>query len=97
MHHLGLGLNVQGRGGFIQDQDRGIAQNGTGNRHTLSLTAGQIFALLAYQPVISAQILQDTFMNVRLFRRLDNLLLACPWFSYSDVFADTPLKQHRVL
>jgi hypothetical protein len=35
----GFGFVIDGAGGFIQDQDRRVFQDGTGDRETLTLTA----------------------------------------------------------
>ena len=39
--HQPFGLRIQRRCGLIQQQDRGIAQDGAGNGNTLPLPAGQ--------------------------------------------------------
>ena len=34
-----LALGVEGRGGFVEDEDRGILQDGTGDADALTLSA----------------------------------------------------------
>ena len=45
--HAGLALGIKGGGGFIQQQDRCAAQDGTGKRDALALATGEVPAHLA--------------------------------------------------
>ncbi len=92
VHHL-----IQGGGRFIQDQDGRIAQDGTGDGHTLALAPRQILALFAYFTIISAEIPDDGFVYVGLFRRLDHFIQGRTRLAYGNIFSHCTLKQHRVL
>ena len=49
----GLAFRIQGRGGFIQNQDGSILQESAGNRYTLPLAAGQSAASVAKHGLIA--------------------------------------------
>ena len=44
---VALGLGIEGRSGLVEDQDRRILQNGTGDGQSLALTARQLDAVFA--------------------------------------------------
>ena len=44
-------FRIQRAGGFVQQQKRRVAQDGTGNRQALALAAGQSHAALAHQGI----------------------------------------------
>jgi hypothetical protein len=46
--HLGLGGEVQGRGGLVQQQDAGVHQVGPGQRDQLPLPGGQVAAAFGH-------------------------------------------------
>ena len=48
---VALGFGVERRGGFVEDENRGVFQDGAGDRQTLSLPAGEQHAVLADQRV----------------------------------------------
>ncbi len=52
---LGLAFRVQGGGGFIQNQDGGVFQEGAGNRHALALAAGQAAASVAKHGLVAVR------------------------------------------
>ena len=74
VQHLGLRFNVQGGGRLIKNQDGRITQDGAGDGHALALSARQILALLAYLTIVSAEVFDDGFVDVGLFRRLDHFI-----------------------
>ncbi len=65
-HHFRLGLYIQGRRRLVEDQNRSIAQNGAGDGNALALATGEILALLAYQALVAAQIVENRKMDISL-------------------------------
>src|SRR5437588_497888 len=61
-HHLGFGLHVEVGGGLVEDEDRGVAQNGPGDGDALSLAAREVLAVLADLGVIAAGRVHDGVM-----------------------------------
>ena len=59
--HMLFGFAVQGRGGFIQQQDRRIFQQGAGNRQALALATRQTHTILANQGVKAHRHIADEF------------------------------------
>ena len=40
--HKALALGIEGRSGFVEDEDRGILIDGTGDREALALATGEL-------------------------------------------------------
>ena len=49
----GFGLGVEGAGGFVENEDARVGENGTGDGDALTLAAGEFDATLAYDGVVS--------------------------------------------
>ena len=60
---------VEARGGFVENQDRRIGEDGAGDRHALPLAAGEFDATLPDQRVVSCRKPADEIVRVRLLRR----------------------------
>src|SRR5712692_2082345 len=92
-----FGVGIQPAGWFIQDQNGGTTQNGSGNRDPLFLAAGKCGATLGEQGFIALWEHVNELRGIRYNRGLDNLLVAGVWTSESDVFADRPAEEQGVL
>jgi len=95
--HEALGLVIQRRRGFIEDEQRGIAENGAGNRQSLTLTAGKFNPLFTYQRLISLWESLDKIVRIGQPRGLHNLFLCGLLSSECDVIADRVVEQHDIL
>src|ERR1700738_1636791 len=82
---------------FIKDQNGGTTQNCSGNRDSLLLAAGKRSATLGDQGFIANWEHVNELRGIRYDRGGDNLLVASVWTSESDVFANCPAEQQRVL
>ena len=69
---MALGLGVQRRGGFVEDQDRRVLQQGAGDGQALPLAAGEQHAALADQGVEPLGQFLDEFPGIGLARGLDD-------------------------
>ena len=49
--HVALGFAVERRGGFVENQDRGVFEHGAGDGDALALAAGEPHAVFADQGV----------------------------------------------
>ena len=70
-----LGVCVKRTGGFIQNQDLRIAEDGAGNGEPLALPAGEFYAAIANKGVIAVRQRENKFMRTSFLRRGDNLLV----------------------
>ena len=63
--HFALGLHVQRRGRFVEDQDRRIGQERARHRHALTLAARELHAALADFGVVALRQLGDEVVRPR--------------------------------
>ena len=90
-------LRVERGGGFIQQQDRRITQNGTGDGDALLLTAGEIAPAFTGDGIVAIADLLDEFMGMRFFGSGDDFRLGGIKAAIADVFTDGVVKQEGVL
>ena len=62
--HQAFALCVEGRGGFVQDEDGRVLQDGPGDADTLALPAGQASAAVAYHRVVALLRFHDEVVGV---------------------------------
>src|SRR5205823_12640911 len=97
VHDLGIGRNVEGGSGLVEDQDGGVAQESAGNGNTLPLTAGEILALLSYGGIVAFRQVHDGLVDIGFFGDFKDLLDAGSGPTDGDVLANGALKEDRVL
>ena len=97
VHDLGLGLNVEGGSGLVEDQDGGVAQESAGNGNTLPLTAGEVLALLTYGGIVAFRQVHDGLVDIGFFGDFNDLLDAGSGLADGDILANGALKEDRVL
>ncbi len=90
-------VRVELRGGFVENQDGRIFQQGTGNGHALLLSAGQLEAALAHLRLIALGRADDEVVDMRGARHRLYLGRAGAGFAVGDVVANGVVEQHRVL
>jgi len=90
-------FTVQGRRGFIQDQDGGILEERPGDAETLPLASGKDRALLADDRVETVRQLVDELESVGRTGRLDDFLLALLNVAVGDVVAHGIVKEDGLL
>src|SRR5882672_3951982 len=93
----GLRLAVETRGGFIQDQDRRIGQEGARNRDPLALAAGELDAALADQRGIALWQPLDEGVGMGQPRRRFDLHRRGVGPPISDVLGQRAVEEQRFL
>src|SRR3954454_3433730 len=92
-----LAFIVERAGGFVEDQDPGIAYQRTGDRDALALPARERRAALADHRIVALGELQNEIMSARQLRRVDDAVHRQAWIGQRDVVAHRPVEQHVVL
>ena len=95
--HLPLAFGVERAGRFIEQEDRGIAQHGAGNRDALALAAGKFQAAFADAGVVALRQRGDEVVRGGIAGSLFDLGPACTGASERDVGGDGFVKQDRLL
>jgi len=88
---------VERRGRLIEQQHRGIADDGTGDRDTLALPARQRIAALADLGIVFIRQAHDVAVDLGLLRRLLDFLIGRAFLAEPDVFPDRHVEQHVFL
>ena len=76
---------IQGRSGFIQDQDPGIFQDGPGNGDALALATGHVDAPVSQVGIVSLRQILDEFIRIGGFGRCQDFLPCSIQPSVEDV------------
>src|SRR5437762_3535681 len=92
-----LRARVERRGGFVEDQDAGILQQGARDRHALLLAAGELQAALAHHGFVSPRKRFDEVVDMRRARGFDDFGIARFRPPVADVVQDAVVEEHRVL
>jgi hypothetical protein len=95
--HEPLGLGIERAGGFIQDENRGVAQQGSGNGNALALAPRQPGAPLAEHGVVSLRECGNEGRCIRGIRRRLDLFGGCAGGAVGDVGADRVIEEHGIL
>jgi hypothetical protein len=95
--HYAFRLGIQGAGGFVEDEDGGIFQDGTGDGKTLTLAAGKGDAAFADKSVITPRLFHDEIMGVGGARGGNDFLVGRVGPANKDVVADGVIEQHDFL
>ena len=85
-------LHIQTGGGFVQQDDGRILQEGAGDGNALTLTAGKSAAILADVGVLLVRQLFGKFLAVCQLCRRKDLLVGGPLASQTDVFQNCVVK-----
>ena len=83
--------------GFIQNDDRRITHDRSGDGNPLALPAGQRRSPLTEHRVVNFRELPDELVRVRRLRRCLDFLQVGGGASVSDVLGDAGLQQNRLL
>ena len=96
-HDRGLGPRIDGAGGLVEDEDRGILQEGAGERDALALAAGETHAALADLGLVALRQVDDKGVRVGGLRRSHNLRHAGVGTRVANVFGDAGRQEHGLL
>ena len=95
--NLGLGDGVQGGGGLVQNEDRRVLQEDSGDGDALLLSAGQQRAPLAHVGVKAVGHGQNVVVDLGLAGGVDDLFLGGAGLAVADVFQNGVGKEEDVL
>ena len=93
----GLRGLIERRRRLVQQQHRGIADDGAGNGDALALAARERIAAFADRGVVLLRQAHDVAVDFGLARRLHDLLVARAFLAEPDVFPDRHVEQHVLL
>ncbi len=93
----GFGLRVEAGGGFVQDKDRRIFQEGAGEGETLGLSAAETRAAFADDCLIFFRQRFDEFMQVRGFCSFHDFLVRCIRLAKANICCDGIMEKIRFL
>ena len=92
-----LGARVHAAGGFVQDQDRGIGQDGTRDREQLALSLAEIAGAFREQGIVTLRQLADEMIGVGYFGGRDHLFVSGIQPAETDILHDRVREQESVL
>ena len=95
--HLGLGLEVEVRRRFVEQQDRGVDEMGARERDELALAGRQRAAPFAHPLEVAAGQRRDEVVRADLARRGFDLGVGRVLAAVGDVVADRAREQERLL
>ena len=90
-------LGVEGAGGFVQQQDRRVDQQGAGDGQALALAAGEALATFAKVGLVAVGHLQDEVVGVGNTRGGFHLGGGGGRVAVADVVLDAAEEQRRAL
>ena len=93
----GFGLGVEGAGGFVEDEDAGVGEDGAGDGDALALAAGELDAALAYDGVVLLGETLGELVDAGDAAGVHELLFGGVGATEEDVFADGAVEEERLL
>jgi len=93
----GFGFGVEAGGGFVENQDGGIFEEGAREGDSLGLSAGETGAAFTDDGFIFLRERFDEFMQVRGLRGDDNFFMSRVRFADADVGGDGVVEEVRAL
>ena len=94
---FGLGLGIERGGGFVEDEDGGVADEGAGDGDALALAAGEALAAFAEGGVVALREGLDEVVGVGFAGGGDDFLARGADFAEGDVFGDGGVEEEDVL
>ena len=88
---------VKGCSCFIQQDNRCIFQQCTGNGKSLTFAAGKCGAVFSDHRLVSLRKSVDKFITHGSFCRCDYFLICCVLSSYTDIFHNRVIEQYNIL
>lgn len=92
-----LGCNIEGRGRFVQDQDRSVLEERPGYCDALTLSPRKPLPPIADRTRIAFRFALDEFRSTRHRRCLADLVEARIRITHRDILADGTIKQSGLL
>ena len=95
--HEAFGLSVEGRSGFVEDEDRRIFEYCAGNRYALALTAREARATVAYVGLIAIGRSHDEIVGIGNAGRLFDFGRSSVFDTESYVVVDCVVEEDSLL
>ena len=92
-----LRMGIQRRGGFVEQQDAGLFENGPGNGDPLLFAAGQLQAPFTDHGLVTVRLVHDEIMDAGQLGRFLHFRRGCLRVAVGDVVIDRIVEQHRIL
>ena len=94
---IALRLRIDARGGFVQDQDARVGQQGARKRDQLALPDREQDPALFYRGIVTLAQVHDEIMRTNSFRQLPHFIVGGFQASKTDIFCHRAIEQERVL
>ena len=94
---LDFSLGVKRRGGFIEDQDRGVFQKRPGDRNALSFPSRKLYPLFTDDRLIAFGKPRDKIVGIGGLGGIDDILFALLNVSVCDILPDRIVEEDRLL
>lgn len=95
--HTFFARGVHRRGRLVEQQQRGIFQDGAGDSHRLPLSAGEVGAALADLHVEALRVVPHDDVDAADLHRLEQRLVGDVWIAHYEVVAQRPVEEHHLL
>ncbi len=95
--HKTLALGIEGRSGFVEDEDRGILVDGTGDREALALATGELTPTVPDIGIVASRHLIDELIGVRDLGSLTHLLEGSTLDTEGDILKDRSIEEDGLL
>ena len=93
----GLGLGIERAGGFVEDEDAGLGEQGAGDGEALALAAGELDATLADDGVVGLREAQGELVDAGRGAGADELVFGGIGAGEEDVLTDGAVEEEGVL
>lgn len=95
--HEAFAFGVECRGGFVEDEDGRILEDGAGDGDALALSAGEAAAAVAHLGVVAFLAFHDEVVGIGDFRRFDDLLHRGVFHAEGNVVEETVVEEDGLL
>jgi hypothetical protein len=92
-----LTFGIEAAHRFIENKDRRVGKNRPGDRNALTLSAGKLGATISHEGLVALGEALDELMGIRLFRGLDNFVVARLGLAVGNVLFDAASKKKHLL
>ena len=92
-----LALRIEGGGGFVEEEDWGVLQQGAGDGEALLLSAGELAALVADDGLVALRLGEDEIMRVGLPGGFFDFFLRSLGTAEADIVQDGVVEKEGVL
>ena len=95
--NLGFVFDVEACGGFVEEHDGGVLEDGAGDGNSLAFTAGERVAVFTNDCVVTLRELLDKVIAVGEFCSSQDFFVGGVAFTDANVVADGSVEQHDIL